>query len=118
MSLARSPVNIHRAGTTRALEEEVGGGGSQRQTQAWLGLGFGQTAGKPEGTAVTLTFKLEQEHRERPEFSSGTQRMSTQFLSERDAAPSAPASCSASRLGDTRASLGSDWFLQTHRPRR
>lgn len=52
MSLARSPVNIHSVGTTWASEEEVGVVGSQRQTRARLGLGFGQTAGKPEGTAV------------------------------------------------------------------
>lgn len=29
--------------------------GSQRQTRARLGLGFGQTAGKPEGTAGAET---------------------------------------------------------------
>lgn len=52
MSLARSPVNIHWDGTTRALEEAVGVVGSQRQTQARLGFGFGTAAGKAEGTAV------------------------------------------------------------------
>lgn len=44
-------MNIHWVGTTRALEEEVGVVGSQRQTRASPGLGFGWTAGKPEGTA-------------------------------------------------------------------
>lgn len=55
MSLARSPVNIHSVGTTWASEEEVGVVGSQRQTRARLGLGFGQTAGKAEGMAGAET---------------------------------------------------------------
>lgn len=58
-------MNIHSDGTTRASEEAVGVVGSQRQTQARLGLGFGQAAAKAESTAVIPSIQTGAETQEK-----------------------------------------------------